>query len=475
MWPAQAVYLPSDLQFPSDVSTLISCHPSNLAVSLDDQIDSQHDHERTAYPGGDEREGEGLDQNHKKKKKRQQEIEESFETSGSHGHFEMQEREEKISSTEDGYSRTGSSRDGEADWEEQLGKCGGRGKRGKSRKKIPEEWGMTSVPLVPKSAAASQTKKELMDLGSSAESSFAHVNQNSWNQEVHVEEGLVPKPLSKDLFSVPSISPLVLNSVLNATATPFTMPESSKSVTFDSMPVTSCLDDSFDLLMDMENSGLDQCNVSEEREVKVDYMIDSGIFDNTGFAQESCAQGTPEQDAYTFSPASASSLGHSPEVLDSAPPISPSDALWVLHDSQMGSTESFNFSNMKTHDHPLLLGLSFDTPSPVPLRSPKTAAQECDLKDEKNKKRKCSSSSSSTVKSSTPPGEIFTQQGPPVINPSSQLYPSMVFLGSGLNPSAKPFFPSSANSMEEGTAVHPVDSAVKGWLQSALNTKLDVE
>lgn len=407
-----------------------------------------------------------MDQNQKK----------SFETSGSHGHFEIEAQGEKISSTEDIYNRTGPSRDGEADWEEQLGKCGGRGKRGKSRKKIPEEWGMTSDPLVPKSAEASQTKKELMDLESSAESSFAYVNQNSWNQEVYVEEGLVPKPLSKDLFSVPSISPLVLNSVLNATATPFTMPATSNSVKFDSMHVTSYPDDSFDLLMDVENSGLDQCNVSQEREVKVDYMIDSGIFDNTGFAQESCAQGIPEQDTYAFSPASPSSLGHSPEVLDSAPPISPSDALWVLNDSQMGSsTKSFDFSNMNTHDHPLLLGLSFDTPSPAPLRSPRTAAQEFDLKDEKNNKRKCDSSSSSTVKSSTPPGENFTQQAPPVINPSSKLYPSTVFLGSGLNPSAKPFFPSSANSMEEGTAVQPVDSAVKGWLQSALNTKLDVE
>lgn len=357
-----------------------------------------------------------MDQNQKKKKKRQQEIEESFESSGSHGHFEIQAQGEKISSTEDIYNRTGPNRDGEADWEEQLGKCGGRGKRGKSRKKIPEEWGITSEPLVPKSAAASQTKKELMDLGSSAESSFAYINQNSCNQE---EEGLVPKPLSKDLFSVPSISPLVLNSVLNATATPFTMPATSNSVTFDSIPVTSYPDDSFDLLMDMEKSGLDQCNVSQEREVKVDYMVDSGIFDNTRFAQESCAQGIPEQDTYTFSPASPS--------------------------------------------------------SPAPLRSPKTAAQEFDLKDEKNNRRKCNSSSSSTVKSSTSPRENFTQQAPQVINPSSQLHPSMVFLGSGLNPSAKPFFPSSANSMEEGTAVQPVDSAVEGWLQSALNTKVDVE
>lgn len=385
----------------------------------------------------------------------------------------MQVQGENTSSTEDIYHRIGPSRDGEADWEEQFGKCGGRGKRGKSRKKIPEEWGMTAEPLVPTSTAASQiTEEVLMDLGSSVQSSFADSNQNPWNPEVFVEEGLVPKPLSEDLFSVTSISPLVLNSALNATATPFTMPSTTSSATFDSMPVTFYADDSFDLLMDTQKSGLDQSNqafslpLSPERKATGGDIVDSEVFDNTSFAQESSAQGIPEEDTSAFSPASPSSQGHSPEVLATAPPISPSDALWVLNESQISSsTESFDLNNIKSPGHPLPLGLSFDTPSPAPLRSPKTTAQDFNLKDDKKKNRKShSSSSSSPVKSPTSPGENFPQQASPVISPSCQSVASHAFLGSGLNPSAKPFFPSFANSMEEGTAVQPVESAVEGWL-----------
>lgn len=331
---------------------------------------------------------------------------------------------------------------------------------------------MTAEPLVPTSVVAPQIKEEvLLGLGRAAEPSFADSNQSPWIQDVYAEEDLVPKPLSKDLFSVTSISPLVLNSALNATAAPFTMPSTTDSATLESMPGNSYPADSFDLLMESENSGLDQCDLSPEKEAKVGDMIDSGMMDSPGFAQESCAQGIPEQEA--FGPASPSSQGHSPEVLASAPPISPSDTLWVLSDSQLSSsTEPFDLSNKKLHAHPLPSGLSFDTPCPAPLRSPKTTAQEFDLKDEKKKKRK---SSSPSRKGSTSPGESFTQQAPPVVSPSSQSVPSVALLGSGLNPSAKPFFPSFANSVEDGTMVQPVDSAVKGWLQSALDTKLNVE
>lgn len=376
----------------------------------------------------------------------------------------MQAQGENTSSTEDIYHRIGPGRDGEADWEEQLGKCGGRGKKGKSRKKIPEEWGMTAEPLIPTSTAESQiTEEVLMDLGSSVQSSFADSKQNPCSQEVFVEEGLVPKP---------SISPLVLNSALNATATPFTMPSTTNSATFDSMPVTFYADDSFDLLMHTQKSDLDQSNqafslpLSPERKATVGDMVDSGVFDNTSFAQESSAQGIPEEDTSAFSPASPSSQGHSPEVLASASPISPSDALWALNDSKTrSSTESFDFDNIKSLGHPLPLGLSFDTPSPAPLRSPKTTAQDFNLKDDKKQNRKShSSSSSSSVKSPTSPRESFTQQASPVISPSCQSVASHAFLGSGLNPSAKPFFPSFANSMEEETAVQPVESAVEGWL-----------
>lgn len=332
---------------------------------------------------------------------------------------------------------------------------------------------MTAETLDPSFTAVSQiTEVVLTDLGSSIQSSFADSNQNPWSQEIFVEEGLVPKPLSEDLFSVTSVNPLALNSALNATATPFTMPSTTNSATFDSMPVIFDASDLFDLLMDTQKSSLDQnkqvfsLSRSPERKATDVDMVDSGVFDNTSFAQESSAQGIPEEDTSAFSPASSSSHGHSPEVLASAPPISPSDALWVLNESQLSSsTESFDFNNIMSPGHPLPLGLSFHTTCPAPLCSPKTTAQDFHLKDDKKRNRKCHSSSfSSSVKSLASPGENFLQQASPVISPSCQSVASHAFLGSGLNPSAKPFFPSFSNSMEEGTAVQPVESAVEGWL-----------
>lgn len=306
-----------------------------------------------------------------------------------------------------------------------------------------------------------------LDLGSSLQSSLADSNQNPWGQEVFVGEGLVPKPLSEDLFFVTSVSPLVLNSALNATAAPFTMPPTTTGAPFESAPPAVRAGDSFDLLMDTQRSGSDRSNqafslpLSPERTAAAGDTVDSGVFDNTSFAQESSAQSLPEEDTSAFSPASPSSRGHSPEVLASALPMSPSDALWALNESRIStsSTESFDFTNVKSSALPLALGLSFDTPSPAPLRSPKTTAQDFNPKDDRKQNRKShSSSSSSSAKSPTSPGESSPQQAPPVIGPSQ------AFLGSGLNPSAKPFFPSFANSVEEGPAVQPVESAVEGWL-----------
>lgn len=479
---------------------MISRHAAHFAISPDDPPDSWPSRESTAYAGGDEREGEGLDRKQKKKKKRRQKDEGSYEQLESRGNLEEQVQGENTPSTEEFYHRIGPRRDrGEGGWEEQLGKSGGRGKRGKSRKKIPEEWGVTAEPFVPASAATSQiTEEAMMDLGSSVqanlEASFDDMDtsQSPWKKEVYPEEGLVPSPLSQDLFSLTAtpINPLVFNSELNATAAPFTMPSTTDSATLGSQPMASQPGDSFDLLMDTEYASLGHSSqafslpFSPESKATDGDTVDSGVFDNTSSIQESCVQGMPEEDTSAFSPASQSSPGHSPkgEVLASAPPLSPSDASWLLNDSHMNSnSELFDFSDMSTSGHPLPLGLSFDTPSPAPLRSPKTTAQEFHPKDAKSAqkqfKKSHSSSSSSSVKSPTSPGEKkFPPQASPVISPSSP--PSSTPLavpGSGLNPSAKPFFPSFADSIEETAVVLPVNPIIEGWLQSALDKKIDIE
>ncbi|XP_039982697.1 microtubule-associated protein 4 isoform X2 [Xiphias gladius] len=488
-WPDQADGLPTDLPFTPSVSTVISRHAGHLAASPDDPPDSWPSRESTAYAGGDEREGDGSDRKQKKKKKRRQKDDGSYENFESRCHPEMQAQGENTPPAEGFYHRIGPRRDrGEGGWEEQLGKSGGRGKKGKSRKKLPEEWGVKPEPFVSSSAMTSQiTDEVIMDIGSSAQTNLGasfkelDTSQNPWKKEVYPEEGLAPAPLSQDLFSptTASISPLVLNSELKATAAPFTMPSTTNNATLGSFPMASHPGEPFDLLMDTKNASLGNSShafsppFSPENEASGGDMVDSGMFDNTSSLQESCVHSMPEADTSAFSPALQPSPTLSPkgEVLASAPPLSPSDASWLLNDSHISSnSELFDFSDMSSSGHPLLLGLSFDTPSPAPLRSPKTTAQEFQPKEhkddkssQKQSKKSRSSSSSSSVKSPTSPGaKKFPPQAAPVISPSSP--PSATPLGvpgSGLNPAAKPFFPSFADTMEEPAVVPPLAPTVE--------------
>ncbi|XP_069368090.1 microtubule-associated protein 4 isoform X3 [Paralichthys olivaceus] len=480
-WVDQAGCLSSDLPFSPSVNTMISRHASHLAASPDDPPDSWPSRESTAYAGGDERDGEGSDRKQKKKKKRRQKDEGSYENLESRGHPEMQALGENTPPTEEFFQRIGPRRErGEGGWEEQIGKSGGRGKKGKSRKKLPEEWGVAAEPFVPLSAATSQVTEEvMMDLGSVApanlEASFTEVDtsHSPWKKEVYPDEGLVPAPLSEDLFSLTGapVGPLVLNSELKATAAPFTMPSTANNATLGSSPMSPHFGDEVDLLMETENASLGNdsqaFSPSYSPDLEVSDMVDSGMFGNTSSLQESCMQVMPEGDTSAFSPASESSPGVFPkgEVLASAPPLSPSDASWVLNDSQISSnSEIFDFSDMSTSGPPLRLGLSFNTLSPAPLRSPKTTAQEFQQKEpkdetssQKQSKKSRSSSSSSSVKSPTSPGaKKLPLQASPVGSPSSPPPVNPLGVpGSGLNPAAKPFFPSFADPMEEPAVVPP--------------------
>ncbi|XP_035768001.1 microtubule-associated protein 4 isoform X6 [Neolamprologus brichardi] len=475
-WPDQAGCLSTDLPFTPSVTTVIARHASHLAASPEDPPDSWPSRESAAYAGGDERDRDGSDRKQKKKKKRRQKDEGSYEQLESRGHPEMQALGESTRPTEEFYHRIGPRRDkAEGGWEEQLGKSGGRGKKGKSRKKLPEEWGVAE-PFVPSSAVTSNiTEEDMMDLGSSAldnlEAYLADEDssQSPWKKEVYPDEGLVSSPLSQDLFSpgAAPISPLVLNSELKATAAPFTMPSTTNSKSLDSFPVAPPCCDPFDLLMETENASLGNSKeaisppFSPENEAAVGNLVDSGMFDNSSSLQECCEQATPEEDTSAFSPATQPSPNCSPEgeVLASAPPLSPSDASWVLNSSNMSSnSDLFNFADMGVLGHPLPLGLNFDTPSPAPLRSPKTTAQEFQARElkegkssPKQSKKPRSSSSSSSVKSPTSPeAKRFSPMASPVTSPSSPpSFSPLAVPGSGLNPAAKPFFPSFADPMEE--------------------------
>ncbi|XP_054893128.1 microtubule-associated protein 4 isoform X3 [Poeciliopsis prolifica] len=460
--------------FAPSVSVKFSDQADQLAASPEDTAESWPGRESTAYAGGDERDTDGSDRKQKKKKKRRQKDEGSYEHVESRGQAETQEAGENIPPTEEFYHRIGPRRDrGECGWEEQLGKSGGRGKKSKNRKKLPEEWAVTAEPFVPSAVTASEMKVEaLVDLGSSMnetmESSFADMDtsQHTWKKEFYPEED--PAPLPQDLFSptAAAISPLALNSELNATATPFTMPTSTNNMIPSSFPEAE------DVLMDTENAGLGQSNqtiyppFSSENTGTAADLVDSGMFDISSSFQESSKQAVSDGDTSAFSSASQTSQGVSPrgDVLASAPPLSPSDASWMLNNSQLSSnSDLLDFSDTSTAGHPLPLALSFNTPSPAPLRSPKTTAQEFQSKHkdgksvQKQSRKSPPSSSTSSVRSPTSPEAKLSPQASPVSSPSSppSVGPSGV-PGSGLNPAAKPFFPSFADPVEDTTVVPPV-------------------
>ncbi|XP_034028026.1 microtubule-associated protein 4 isoform X1 [Thalassophryne amazonica] len=487
-WPEQAGCLPSDLCFTPSVSTVISRHAGQLATSLGDPPDTWPSQETTAYAGGDEREGEGdgADRKQKKKKKRRQKDEGSYEYSEIGGQPETLVQAENTPPAPGYCHRIGPRRDrGEGGWEEHLGKSGGRGKRGKSRKKLPEEWGVMAEPTGLSSAITSEiTEEVVMELGSSAQvnpqTSVPNPETNPWRKEFYPDESPVPSPLSQGLFSTiaASSSPLVMNSELKPTATPFIMPSVADNAVVGSTPMAPNLDDAFaadyhGLLMDNENPKVDHNTqafsplFSPNNEVAGGDMVDSGMFDKTGSLQDSFVQGFNEGDTSAFSPAYPPSPDLSQEairdeVLASAPPLSPSDASWLLKDSQLNSSsQPYDVSDVSSPGYALSLGLTFDTPSPAPLRSPKTTPQEFQLKEQKDTKsasrqsKKSRSSSSCSVKSPTSPGvKKINSQSSAIVSPSFP--PSITplgYAGSGLNPAAKPFFPSFADPMDEPATV----------------------
>lgn len=429
----------------------------NHAASPEEPPDSWPGGESAVCGGGDDKDGDASDRKQKKKKKRRQKDEGSYEHESS-GQQEPQTGDNSPLA-EEYYHRIGPRRDrGDGGWEEHLGKGGARGKRGKNRKKLPEEWAVSAEPFVPSSVTTT-----VMDVESSTQAnvevSFVDTSapQTLWNK-ADSDEGLAPvSQIHEDVSPVAAtINPLVLNSELKATAAPFTMPSSATKAGVP--PV----DDPFDLLMDSENASLGHNSQAFSPpfspEDKAGDVMDSGIFDNSTSFPNFSVQGMPDIDTSAFSSDSHTSLGLSQkgELLASAPPLSPSDASWLLNSSHRSSN-----SDLLDLSHPLPLGLTFDTPSPAPLRSPKTTAQEQQSKEQKGVKLSQKKSVSSAKSPTTPEATSCSPQASPIPTPSS---PPSGLPGSGLNPAAKPFFPSFVDPVDEPAVTPPVAPTMEGWL-----------
>ncbi|KAL1006353.1 hypothetical protein UPYG_G00071250 [Umbra pygmaea] len=439
-WPDQAC-IPTDLPFTPSVSTVISRHASHLAASPEEAPDSGWPH-RESSAAGEEREGYDRKQQQQKKKKKRKPRDDLYDLGDVRGQPEAQAE----NNPPEGHHRVSPRRDRErteGGWErEDQGRVGGRGKKSKSRKKLPEEWGVTAEPFV--SSSGVQLPEGVLDqLVPQHPPHPAHLNTQppespyssmalSPATEEFYPEGLIPSSLTQDLLSLTS---------------PPSPPPALGLKSKDTFPVAPCPADPFttsyqDLLMDTENANMGGADgsfsmafplASPHHQPAVRVMFDP----------DPSVQDVHMKDDMSFSSAHQPECDLSPlvqlsELTATAPPFSPSDSPWLLHDSLSNSGN--------TPGRSLPLGLAFDTPSPAPLRSPKTGPEfhpregkEAKSPSQKipNKPRSSSSSSSST-KSPTSPGN------------------------SGLNPAAKPFFPSFADPSEPPTVV--VAAPVSGGL-----------
>ncbi|XP_043082703.1 microtubule-associated protein 4 isoform X2 [Puntigrus tetrazona] len=370
--------VPTDLPFTPSVSTVISRHAGPLVESSPHETADPQWSPRDSGPGeAEEREGEGSDRKKEKKKKKRRPRDEVYD-------FPTEMQSESALSDSPLQPSPRKERDRDGGWED-GGRFGGRVKKPKSRKKIPEEWAVHAEPFVPASACMPQ-----MDFSkSSVEADSGLVSLS----EDFTDESLIPMSLTQDLLSLTATSPTSSSSLEHAKS-PGRAPDLSpfsKSSGFQ------------DILMEKE----DLLASDTQPFVSPGATFEEAIFgqDHTFAAQESPLNSGPQ----ASTPGSTCFVPPM-EALISAPPFSPSGPAWSLNN----------------HSQPFdLEGVGFETPAAAPLPSPKSKSP----KESKPKQGKKPGSSSSKSPSS-PEAKLASPQN------------------SGLNPAAPPFFPSFAEPRE---------------------------
>lgn len=343
----------------------------------------------------EEREGEGSDRKKEKKKKKRRPRDEVYDF-----HVEMQS---ESALSESPHHSSPHKEDG--GWED-VGRIGGRVKKPKSRKKIPEEWAIHAEPFVP---ASSSMPQEFDFTQSSLEADSGLVSFSEDYTDV------IPLSLTQDLLSLTATSPPstthlepAIPSPKSPGQAPSQHPLSMSSGFHDTIMET---EDDFCLPSPLGKADSLVCSHNDAQ------PSPGGPFEEAMFGQEHLyptPMGTQESQVKEPQASTPGSTCFVPpmEALISAPPFSPSGPAWSLNN----------------HNQPFDLGgVAFESPVPVPppLPSPKSKAP----KESKSRQGKKSSSSSS--KSPTSPDAKL---------PSPQ--------NSGLNPAAPPFFPSFAEPRE---------------------------
>ncbi|XP_060778424.1 microtubule-associated protein 4 isoform X3 [Neoarius graeffei] len=447
-WPDDAG-IPSDLPFTPSVSTVISRHAGHLTESQQDVPGHQWSIRDSGLGDRDERETESSDHKKEKKKKKRKPKDDVFDQMESKSKLEMQsENTDLLEGSHQMLTRK--ERDRDEGWQHQdVSRAGGRIKKGKSRKKIPEEWAIHAEPFVPTSPLMSH------DFGTELTTCPAPGDIQACGQslifltEDYPDEGLMPSSLASDLLSLTASSPLApVETNLAA--------HSAKSHCEEpSFSATSHLSGSpgfHDMLMETDSGGIDStkdaftlpASLSKADPHVTDvnpqcFVPSEGAFEKVMFEQEPSfidpIVGThvlandPVVDPLMSTPGKTS-FGSSMEALISAPPFSPSQTAWSLNGSNLNNQgEIFDISSMK--------GTTYEEPVSVPLLSPKSKTPK-EAKSKHSKKTRSSSTRSPTSSEA----KLHSPQN------------------SGLNPAAPPFFPSFAEAREHVTDL-PVMLQVK--------------
>ncbi|XP_060725656.1 microtubule-associated protein 4 isoform X1 [Tachysurus vachellii] len=437
-WPDEAGN-PSDLPFTPSVSTVISRHAGNLTGSQQDAPDHQWSLRDSGLGDRDERENEGTDHKKEKKKKKRKPKDEVFDPIESKSKLEMQSENSDL--LEGPHQMlTHKECDQNEGWQHQdVSWAGGRIKKGKSRKKIPEEWAIHAEPFVPTSSLISH------DFGTeltcpvpgdirACEQSILTLTED------YKEEILMPSSLASDLLSLTASSPPAPEEASLADQSA-TLP--CGGADFSSTSHLSVSSGFHDVLMETDSGDMSSAKDAFKHSVELSkadpdvsvmnpqcFVPSEGAFEEALFEQESSLidpilgthvlDNTPVVDPLMSTPGKAG-FGSSMEALISAPPFSPSQTAWSLNGSNLNNqSEVFDISGMQ--------GTTYEASVPVPLPSPKNKTPK-EGKSKQNRKSRSSSSKSPTSSEA----KLHSPQN------------------SGLNPAAPPFFPSFAEPREHVT------------------------
>lgn len=419
---------------------MISRHAGHLTQSQQDAPDHQWSLRDSGLGDRDERENEGTDHKKEKKKKKRKPKDEVLDQTESKSKLEMQR--ENIDLLEGSHQMlTHKDQDQEEGWQHQdVSWAGGRVKKGKSRKKIPEEWAIHAEPFVPTSSQMSH------DFGTELTTAPIPGDVQACGQslisltEDYPDEGLMPSSLASDLLSLTASTPptpLETNLVAQSATSPC---EGTDFSTTSHLSVSSGF---HDVLMETNSGDIgstkDAFNLSvalgkDDPHVSVInpqcFGPSKGAFEEAMFEQEPSfidpslgthvLANTSVGDPLMSTPGKAG-FGSSMEALISAPPFSPSQTAWSLNGSNLNNqSEAFDISGIQS--------TTYEAPVPVSLPAPKSKTPK-EAKSKQSRKNRSSSSKSPT--------------SPEAKQPSPQ--------NSGLNPTAPPFFPSFAEPREHVT------------------------